>query len=191
MPREQQCAAVCDTYIHVPNTDNGIPTEETIVLRLFVTIFDDQPPKEMSLDIWPEKRGSEWLSSRQGNLHPAVTENRHQPENIILWQKWCWNWKPTNSMTRANGAAVRQPRVRKAELRAWAEVEFTSAENNFENLLTSAISAMYVISLHICHLLQPGASSASISCSILLQDITIQVSPSHLLFSSHGFWWKT
>ena len=48
MPREQQSAAVCDTYIHVPNTDNGIPTEATIVLRLFVTIFDGQPPKEIS-----------------------------------------------------------------------------------------------------------------------------------------------
>ena len=46
MPLEQSVRHI--HYIYVPNTDNGIPTEATIVLRLFVTIFDGQPPKEIS-----------------------------------------------------------------------------------------------------------------------------------------------
>ena len=88
MPQQQQSAAM-DAHVCVVSTDNGIPTQavkSTIVLSVFVTIFDGQPPKEMPLNIWPEKQGSEWLSSHQGNS-PAVTVIRHQPEDLVLTTK--------------------------------------------------------------------------------------------------------
>ena len=88
MPQQQQCAAM-HAHLCVVRTNNGIPAQavkSTIVLSVFITIFDGQAPKEMPLNIWPEKQGSEWLSSHQGSS-PAVTVNRHQPKDLVLTTK--------------------------------------------------------------------------------------------------------
>ena len=71
-------------------------------------------------------------------------------------------------MMRANGAAARQTRVKMAELRAWAVVLSSSGGKTFYRVRSGEKHEL------LCtYPFSPGASSASISWSIVLQDIKI------------------
>ena len=73
-------ATECGSVRHIHTCTQHRQWDSYWVNHCFETFCDNFRWSATKRNIWPEKRGSEWLFSHQGNLHPAVTENRHQPE---------------------------------------------------------------------------------------------------------------